>query len=364
MNTDSDSFSFINSRYYSPYSFQKIKSSSNEHDLSIFHSNIRSIRLNLENLENEIFGELDYHFDIIGLTETRITNLNMDVGIPKMDGYNFEYVPTPLSAGGVGMFINDSLDYVVLEKISNDAFQALWIELSFPHKKSIVCGIVYRQHNSPEQFQKYFEETIENFTTSGKQLCLLGDTNIDLLKSEYCQYSHAFLSMLLSCYLIPTIDKPTRVHKRSATLINNIFVSNPDQVEYSGNIITDITDHFSQFCIIKSAKSKHVKRIKKMRDFTCFSADAFKEDVLSVNWNTLISNKDNDVNKSFSSFFKKLNRIINKHAPVKSVTKRKLKQLHKPWITRGLKTSIKIKKNFFKQMNTRNINIIEINSKY
>ena len=58
LNTDSDSFSFINSRYYSPYSFQKIKSSSNEHDLSIFHSNIRSIRLNLENLENEILGEL------------------------------------------------------------------------------------------------------------------------------------------------------------------------------------------------------------------------------------------------------------------------------------------------------------------
>ena len=123
-------------------------------------------------------------------------------------------------------------------------------------------------------------------------------------------------------------------------------VSNPDQVEYSGNIITDITDHFSQFCIIKSAKSKHVKRIKKMRDFTRFSADALKEDVSSVNWNTLISNKDNDVNKSFSSFFKKLNRIINKHAPVKSVTKRKLKQLHKPWITRGLKTSINKKTNF------------------
>ena len=60
----------------------------------------------------------------------------------------------------------------MLEKLSNDAFQALWIELSFPHKKSIVCGIVYRQHNALEQFQKYFEETIENFTTSGKQLCV------------------------------------------------------------------------------------------------------------------------------------------------------------------------------------------------
>ena len=61
----------------------------------------------------------------------------------------------------------------------------------------------------------------------------------------------------------------------------------------------------------------------------------------------LFGNKDNDVNKRFSSFFKKLNRIIYKHAPVKSVSKRKLKQLHKPWITRGLKTSIKIKNKLF-----------------
>ena len=42
-----------------------------------------------------------------------------------MPGYNFEYVPTPLSAGGVGLFIDDSLDYVVLEKTSDEAFQTL-----------------------------------------------------------------------------------------------------------------------------------------------------------------------------------------------------------------------------------------------
>ena len=313
----------------------------------MIYLNIKSIRLNLENLENEILAELDYHFNIIGLTETKITNSNIDVGIPRISGYNFEYVPTPLSAGGVGMFINNSLDYVVLEKTSNEAFQALWIELSFPKKKSIVCGIIYSQHNSPDQFQKYFDETIENFTTSGKQLCLFGDTNVDLLKSEYCHYAHGFLSTLLSCYLIPTIDKPTRVHKRSATLIDNIFVSNPEQVEYSGNIITDVTDHFSQFCIIKSVKSKHIKRKKKMRDFTRFSANAFEEDVLCVNWNSLINNNENDVNKSFSSFYKKLNHIINNHAPVKTVSKRKLKQLYKPWLPKVLKHLSKSRTSYF-----------------
>ena len=346
-----NTFPFINSIYYSPNSFQKIKSytpqNRNEHDLAVFHSNIRSIRLNLENLENEILGELDYHFDIIGLTETKITNSNVDTDIPRMPGYNFEYVPTPLSAGGVGLFIDDSLDYVVLEKTSDEAFQALWIELCCAEKKSLVCGIIYRQHNSPEKFQKYFEETIENFTSSGKRLCLLGDINVDLLKSDCCHYAHDFLSTLLSCYLIPTIDKPTRVHKHSATLIDNIFVNNPEQVEFSGNIVTDVTDHFSQFCIMKSVRSSRIKRIRKKRDFSRLSADAFKKDVSCINWNAAVNNSDNDVNKSFSSFFKKLNHIINKHAPVKAVSKRKLKQLYKPWITRGLKKSIKIKNKLF-----------------
>ena len=53
------------------------------------------------------------------------------------------------------------------------------------------------------------------------------------------------ISSLRSCYLIPTVDKPTRVHRTSATLIVNIFISNPDKLLASENI-SDITDdHFS-----------------------------------------------------------------------------------------------------------------------
>ena len=57
-------------------------------------------------------------------------------------------------------------------------------------------------------------------------------------------FSHDFLLSLLSCYLIPSIDKPTRVYKNSATLID-ILVSNPEDVSFSGNIISDISDHFA-----------------------------------------------------------------------------------------------------------------------
>ena len=87
-----------------------------KHSFSIFHNNIRSLNRNLENLQSLLLEELDFHFDVIGVTETKITNSNLEGFIPSIPTCNFEYVPTPLSAGGVGMFTDASLDYVILEK--------------------------------------------------------------------------------------------------------------------------------------------------------------------------------------------------------------------------------------------------------
>ena len=55
------------------------------------------------------------------------------------------------------------------------------------------------------------------------------------------------MSSLQSCYLISTIDKPAQVRSSSATLIDDTFINNPDQVVTRGNIVSDISEHFSQF---------------------------------------------------------------------------------------------------------------------
>lgn len=49
----------------------------------------------------------------------------------NIPNYNFEFAPTPvpLSAGGVGMYICETMNYTVIERTYNEAFQAQWIEL-------------------------------------------------------------------------------------------------------------------------------------------------------------------------------------------------------------------------------------------
>ena len=125
--------------------------------------------------------------------------------------YVLEHVPTPLASGGAGFFVDQSINYNVLEKTSNEAFRVLWVEISFVNHKNIVCGIIYDQHNSPDYFLTYLDKTIEILVSDDKNVYIMGDFNIDLLKCESSQMSQDFLLSLRSSYLIPTVDKATRV---------------------------------------------------------------------------------------------------------------------------------------------------------
>ena len=110
-----------------------------------------------------------------------------------------------------------------------------------------------------------------------------------------------------------------------------------------GNIISDISDHFSQFCIFKSMKEKiKIKKKVKLQDFSRFSAE-----LSGVNWNVPPITGACDVDNLFSSFYNKFNKIVNKYAPLKALSKRKVKQLCKPWITKGLRVSIRIKNKLY-----------------
>ena len=224
---------------------------------------------NLENLQVHLLDELGHHFSVIGVSETKITKTSLLDLNPSIAGYEFEYVPTPLATGAVGMYLKSDLNYTWIEKSSEDAFQALWIEIHLSNRPNIICGIMYRQHNTTERFQEYFDETLEKFSTSNKSFFVVGDFNINLLGVETRDYPHNLLLSLQSFSLIPTIDKPTCVYKNTAKLIDNILVNKLDAGIYSGNIISDISDHHSQFCIFQKTKVAGKKGGGKMEGERC-----------------------------------------------------------------------------------------------
>ena len=82
--------------------------SESQSPFSIFHANIRSLHRNIENFQVQLLDELDYQFSLIRITKTKTTDssgLDFNAFLPN---YQFEYVPTPLSCGGVVMYINNT----------------------------------------------------------------------------------------------------------------------------------------------------------------------------------------------------------------------------------------------------------------
>ena len=64
-----------------------------------------SINCNLENVELFKLDELDFHFDVIGISETKITNSIESKAHLSIPGYAFEHVPTALASGGIDLFV-------------------------------------------------------------------------------------------------------------------------------------------------------------------------------------------------------------------------------------------------------------------
>lgn len=137
---------------------------------------------------------------------------------------------------------------------------------------------------------------------------MTGDLKLGLLKDEKSQYSQDFQLALQSSFLLPTIDKPTCVHKMSASLIDNISFNNPNQILISGNIITDVCDQFSQFCILtsggdkitkKETKQNKINKTTKKRELSDFSSVRFNNDLSIVDWDSIIVSKANSFQEHF-----------------------------------------------------------------
>ena len=75
----------ITSWYFSPHSFKEMKTKLSKDEtisgFSVFHNNIVNLNHNLENLQNQLLHEVDFHFNVIGVTESKITTANSQMCI-------------------------------------------------------------------------------------------------------------------------------------------------------------------------------------------------------------------------------------------------------------------------------------------
>ena len=94
------------------------------------------------------------------------------------------------------------------------------------------------------------------------------DHNLDLLKQAVLKKTQNFVENILDRSLLPVITKPTWISKSSATLLDNIIISDKLQTNYTSNILlSDLSDHLLCYVEIDdfNAGKKEATKIKKRK---------------------------------------------------------------------------------------------------
>ena len=178
--------------------------------------------------------------------------------------------------------------------------------------------------------------------------CLIsGDFNINLLNYDKHPLTEDFINALSSFFLEPHILRPTRITSHSSTLIGNIIFNSIEYQAGSENLLHDLTDHLPNFLIIERfAFSMHKEKSYK-RDYSNYNEEAFLNELSSTDWFNLLHGLS-DTTEMFDKFYAKVSNVINRHLPLKPLTRKESKFQTKPWITQGLKTSISNKNRIYR----------------
>ena len=220
--------------------------------------------------------------------------------------------------------------------------ESTFVEIVYA-KKNIIVGCVYKLPKMCiDNFNNDFlYPLLDKVNKEKKTLLLMGDFNINLLNSNNDNLVSNFLDIFGSFSLLPKIILPTRVSNTSKTLIDNIFYDSSNSKTISGNLTCNISDHYPQFLMLKNIyPNKKIKHNLHQRKWNKFDQAEFILDFFEIDWDSTLKLDKKNIDLSFQNFYSKIDRLVEKHAPLQKLTQKQVKTLCKSWITKGIQIAI------------------------
>ena len=143
----------------------------------------------------------------------------------------------------------------------------------------MVLGSVYRPPNTdPKKFNEEYCMIIAQIKRDCQNVVIRLDHNMDFLKSNKHESTQDFINRNLESRMLPTVTRPTRITKTSATLIDNIIVSMNYVGRYTCNVLIDnISDHLPSILSLSGVTAyKKEPVLIKSRDLRKRNIDALK----------------------------------------------------------------------------------------
>ena len=285
--------------------------------LIILQLNCRGIKSKLDE-KDELLTQLKQP-DVVILSETWLKE--GEEKYVDIKGYNYEGVNREHKrGGGVGILVKDKLIYKTRPDLNkncqHNSYEHFFIELK-GISYNVIIGSLYQPPNTDiNKFLAEYNDTLERISLEKNKEVILGmDHNLDLLKQTSHKKTQTFVENTLDHALLPVIMKPTRISRTSATLIDNVLISDKLQSNYTSNILlSNLSDHLPCYVEINEfyAGKRKATEIKK-RKLNNDNLNKIKRDIGSVRWESILCGLC--ASESFATVHNKIIEIIDKIAP-------------------------------------------------
>ena len=262
----------VNSPYYNVDKFYSSSQNLLKNSFSVLHINIRSMNKNFEKLR-EYLSHAKGNFSVITLTETWCNDDETDKNsLWQLPNYTaiHQIRNSSQKGGGIALYVHNSLNYKIPKNknINNNDIECLNIEIVSKTSENVMVSCIYRPpRGDAHKFLDEMKGHIIKNKFQEKPLFLVGDLNINSL--DYSRNTHVrdFFNFLFQNDIFPVINRPTRVTKSSAAIIDNILTNTLiDSHIQSGIIKTDISDHFAGFFYLKPISNRQILKRPSLKE--------------------------------------------------------------------------------------------------
>jgi hypothetical protein len=290
--------------------------------------NIQSLNSKLNDLK-QFLSELDKNnVKIIAVALQEIWQIQHS-DLMQIPNFNFIFLQrNNKRGGGVGFYVNKSVSFQKMENLTamhDGIFECLTIEIKL-NQKNFILSSVYRSPSLLNEFTTGFLENFENFLTllnnNASPIFIFSDSNINLYNLGVCNIAQNYLNCIHSNGFLQKIFNSTRIQNQSASLIDHINCKNEPNNLTFGTIVTDISDHLTNFIVLNDTISKPKRKLKFLRKLSKDQMSNLSQDQMSnfrnalhaLRWETVLQTQN--CNVAFGEFWEIFLTLFNLYFPL------------------------------------------------
>ena len=328
----------------------------NNYNLITMQLNIRSILAHQQEL-SQLLRNLERkgsRVDIVLLCETFLTKKTEKmVDIP---GYKLigNHRPTRKD-GGVCILLNENIPYKRrhdLDIFEEGILESVFMEIRAQNGKKIIVGSMYKPPNAKSKqlidgLETRISKVRSNQRNDTPEVIIGIDQNLDLLKGQIHLPTRYFIDRIDELNLLPTITQPSRITSHSATLINNIYISQGLHQDFESSLLlTDISDHLPLITMMRQTKLADKSPLKyESRCLTEDKLNQVRNNLIQKDWVGLLNGT---TNANFDKFSQIISDELEKVAPKCVINTSAKRKYIEPWMTKGLEKASNKKLKLYK----------------